>query len=75
MNNATGFFMVFGEGCGAPSKKHPTFEAAKTEAERLSRRERRAFYVLQAVGGFQPAIPPVEWSSFDYDPAPEATIG
>lgn len=45
------FWMVYGLGQGAPTFKHDTPDAAKTEAERLARiSPGTTFYVLQTVG-------------------------
>lgn len=43
------FYMVWNEGNRAPTYKHESYGAAKTEAERLSRIASGNFYVLQAV--------------------------
>jgi hypothetical protein len=45
------FWMVFGEGAGAPTYKHNTEVGARTEANRLATlNSGRRFFVLEAVG-------------------------
>lgn len=46
---AKSFYMVWNEGNRSPTHKHETYNAAKTEAERLCRVATGNFYVLQAV--------------------------
>ena len=51
------FWMVFCERpalSGAPTVKHPSFESASKEAERLSLKHKCPAYVLEAVRGFRP---------------------
>ncbi len=48
---------VAGRAAQGPSRKHPTFEKAATEAERLTRKELTRFVVLEAVMGFEPYEP------------------
>jgi hypothetical protein len=43
------------------SKRHSSFEEARTEAERLSQKENARFYVLAVVGYATPSFPPVTW--------------
>lgn len=44
------FWMVYGDGQGAPAMKHASFEIAKREAERLSRNNPGIdFYVMMPV--------------------------
>ncbi|MDD4984169.1 MAG: hypothetical protein PHQ43_00070 [Dehalococcoidales bacterium] len=42
------FYMVYGEDRKSPTVKHPTFENAKAEAERLALKEGVPFYVLES---------------------------
>lgn len=45
------FWMVYGEGQGAPTVKHASMNLAKGEAERLARQHPGTkFYVLRAIG-------------------------
>ncbi len=56
------FWMVYGEGQGAPTYKHDSLKAASEEAERLAGRHPGiAFYVLKAKSGVvaQPPAPKV----------------
>ena len=47
------FFMVYGDGCGAPTFRHDTKPSADIEAERLARAHPGCkFYVLHAVESF-----------------------
>lgn len=49
MSNDCGFFMVYGEGQGAPTIRHADEETARKEAERLARNNRGVrFHVLHA---------------------------
>lgn len=48
MKEVKKFWMVLGH--DAPSHKHETFDDAKSEAERLARKEGRTFTILEAVG-------------------------
>ena len=50
------------------SKRHPCFESAKMEAQRLCRKEGGRFYVLQLVGYVQPSPTPIEWVDLTMDP-------
>ncbi len=46
------FWMVYGNGAGAPAVKHASLEAARVEAERLATKDiGREFYVLAALFG------------------------
>ena len=54
------FWMVYGEGQGAPTYKHDSEEAASEEAQRLALRNPGcAFYVLKGVGRAMAAKPEV----------------
>ena len=63
------FFMVYGEGQGAPSVRHDTFETAEREAKRLADRVPGVrFFVLSAVG-YAKRVEPVEYVQLrDYVP-------
>lgn len=41
---------------------HPTEDAARQEAERLAKKEKRPFYVMEAIAQVAPSTPPVEWT-------------
>lgn len=61
------FWMVTGEN-NQPSKRHPTLRAAEEEAERLTRKERKIFVVMEARAICKPVVPqvapiPVVWDS------------
>lgn len=44
------FWMIYGMGQSVPTMKHDTFEAARTEAERLARfNPNIEFFVLQSI--------------------------
>jgi hypothetical protein len=59
----TEFWMVYGEGCGAPTYKHDTADSARQEAARLAERNPgTAFYVLKARYAVQANKPqPTGW--------------
>ena len=56
------FWMVMVEGRGMPQIRHPTFEKARTEAERLIRKEGKGAYILEAVAVGQVQNQPVSWT-------------
>lgn len=63
------FWMVYGEGEGAPHRKHPTDVIARREAERLARlNEGRRFYVLRAVADVISSD--VAWTNYSEDGVP-----
>lgn len=43
------------------SKRHPSEEEAKAEAERLCKKENARFFVLEMVAYVEPQEPPVIW--------------
>lgn len=43
------------------SKRHESMEAARTEAERLCRKEGGRFYVMAVCGFYEPQETPVVW--------------
>jgi hypothetical protein len=65
MPNQPNFYMVYRDGSSGMTFRHPTFEAAKTEAERLANQcPGVRFFVLQSLGA---AIrnDPVTWEQHD----------
>jgi len=42
-------------------KRHANLEDARAEAERLSRKEKAIFFVLEMVGYAEPQDPPIMW--------------
>lgn len=60
------FWMVFVKDAGEPTKRHPTLEEAKTEAERLARKEApRTVYILETVLVAKTEAPVITWSELD----------
>ena len=54
---AEAFWMVYGDGCRAPSHKHTSHASACNEAQRLAMQVRGTrFYVLRSVDGY--VMPP-----------------
>ena len=49
----TRFYMIFVEGQNGPTRKHPTYQDAKKEAERLARLMRRKTYILGMIECFE----------------------
>lgn len=49
--------MIYAEGGNTPAVKHETFEAAETEADRLSNKLGVSCYVLQAYREYEPMKP------------------
>ena len=45
----TRFYMIYVEGQNGPTRKHPTYQDAKKEAERLARLTRRKTYILGTI--------------------------
>lgn len=62
--NPLPFFMVWMDGGRGPSQKHDTYDSACAEAKRLAQKNpREAFVVLQSLGHYTVAEPPVEFHS------------
>lgn len=59
-----GFFLVWRENGGAPTYKHPSLDAAKTEAERLTLLHGGAFHVLASVATATKRN--VDWSEHEH---------
>ena len=57
------FWMVLVDNTYSTSRKHFSFEEAKTEAERLVRKEGRGASVLQVVAHCGLAPSPIEWET------------
>ena len=49
----TRFYMIYIEGQNGPTRKHPTYQDAKKEAERLARLTRRKTYILGTIECFE----------------------
>ena len=61
---AKGFWLVWRESGSAPTKKHPSFESAVTEAERLSKKYiGENFYVLAPVDCVSSMAATIRWAS------------
>ena len=52
----SGFYMVFLEGGSTPTVKHPTFESAAKEAERLTLQNGLKSYILGTIRSIE--VPP-----------------
>lgn len=50
------------------SNRHVSFEAAREEAERLTRQHGGRFLVFELVGACKPAQPPVDWIPAEQQP-------
>lgn len=51
--------MVYVEGGNSPTHKHETAESAQVEAARLTEKEGKTTYILQAVYGYEVAANPI----------------
>lgn len=67
MAKAEHYFVVWCEGGGTPTVKHPDWLSAKREAQRLAREHRgHRFTVMVAVAGFQAIdLQETEYLGFD----------
>ena len=66
MNRPDKFWMVYGDGCRAPSHKHKTSDSACDEARRLAMQHRGTrFFVLEAKHGY--VMPPDGPTRIDFD--------
>lgn len=62
MSDSTKFWMVWNDGGYAPTHKHMTEGAARSEAERLARKARgKRFVVLEAIGAC--CVTEVHWTA------------
>jgi hypothetical protein len=67
MEKLEAFWMVYGEGCTQPTKKHDTEQLAITEAERLARlKPGITFTVLRAICCC--VKKDVDWRDYEYIP-------
>ena len=57
------FWMVYAEGGQAPNKQHFVRAEAEAEAQRLAKKNGRAAYVLESLGGYE--IPEPVIGSFE----------
>ena len=48
------FWMVYVQGGDSPQRKHDRVEDARNEAYRLAKKEEKAAYVLECIGGLVP---------------------
>ena len=55
------FWMVWNLDGHAPMVKHPDLESAQKEAERLAKKHKRTFVVLESLMQCEVAEPPVAW--------------
>jgi len=65
------FWMVWAEGGQAPNKQHFSEFDARTEAQRLAKKNNRPAYVLESVTGYEVPEPAVSEFSTD-ECAPQA---
>lgn len=65
------FWMNYVEGKGAPVVKHPNFDMAKAEAERLCRKEDRPVYSLASLAVTRPMPLPTETIVLDITKEPQ----
>ena len=59
------FFLVWRNDGAVPTRKHPTFAEAKSEAERLSLKHNERFHVLRCIASCVPRK--VVWESEAHD--------
>ena len=64
------FWMVYLENGNSPTFRHSSVEAARQEAERLTRQTGRRAYVLETRQAVELSEPPVKWTETDKEPTP-----
>lgn len=57
------FWMVWHNNGSVPTAKHETLEKAKSEAERLAKKHKQTFFVLESVAVCVVQEPPVAWTT------------
>jgi len=60
-------YYVWRKNGSLPRVPHVSFEQAKAEAERISKKEKDEVFVLAVVGSYKPATPPPVWVAADYE--------
>lgn len=64
------FWMVYLENGNSPTFRHSSVEAARQEAERLTRQTGRRAFVLESKQAVELSEPPVKWADTDKEPIP-----